>query len=218
MTDNGKAILKKLFPFQSRFLKLDGHSLHYIDEGSGKVILMMHACPMWSFEFRNLIAALSKTHRVIAFDQMGFGLSDKPEDFDYRLETHADQLGRFISAMELEKFTLLMHGRGTTIGMTYAVRHPDRIQGIITFNTMTFSDYKLPFRLIPCRFGWHSWAKIALKFKIFQRDTDRLPKDIRECYEIPFPNEKSRIAVMRFIEDLPCTPEDDSALTMFEIE
>lgn len=210
--------LEKLFPFQSRYIKLDGHNLHYIDEGAGPVILLLHACPMWSFEFRKLIMELRDDHRVIAFDQMGFGFSDKPLDFDYRIEAHSDHLGRFIKALGVSEFTLLGHGRGTTIGMAYAVRHPDNIKGIVTLNAMTFSDYSLPWRLMLCRLSWNLGANIAMRLNIFQRDTNRLPEDIRLCYEYPFRESEKRIALIRFIEDLPCSPEDDSAMTMFEIE
>lgn len=145
MSDNAAAVFHhEEFPFQSRFFEIGGYKLHYIDEGKGPAILMMHACPFWSFEFRKLILKLRETHRVVAFDQMGFGLSDKPMDFDYRIETHMDYTDRFVNALDLHDFTLLTHGRGATIGMAFAVRHPEDIRGCITFNAIAFNGFDLP--------------------------------------------------------------------------
>ncbi len=215
--DTGTEPFRAQFPYQSRFFNVGAYRLHYIDEGCGPLILMLHACPLWSFEFRHLIRVLKKTHRVIALDQMGFGLSDKPQDFDYRIETHTEHMERFVREMDLKDITLLMHGRGSAVGMSYAIRHTANIRGFVTLNTMAFSDFGLPWRLMACRWKWIG-AKLALLLNIFQRDTDKLPPDVREAYNYPFPTDESKIAFQRFIEDIPCVPEDSSSQTMFEIE
>lgn len=216
MTPDSPAF-RAIFPYQSRFFQVGGHRLHYIDEGRGPVVLMMHACPMWIFSFRDLIAELAKDHRVIAIDQMGFGLSDKPENFDYRIETHVDHIDRFTRELGLKDISLVLHGRGAAIGMAFAVRNPENVRGFVTLNAMSFSDYSLPLRLLLCRIKW-AGAKLVMHLDIFQRDLYRLPPDIRNAYLMPFPDTKSKIAFFRFIEDIPCAPEDASAQTMFEIE
>lgn len=214
MLDSG---LKKQFPYQSRFFQVGRQKIHYIDEGFGPVVLMMHSCPFWSFEFRALIADLSRDHRVIAMDQMGFGLSDKPEDYDYRLETHANHVDSFVHALGLKKFSMILHGRGATIGMAYAVRHPDDISGFVTFNAQAFSEFTLPFGLQICRLKWIG-AKILMLLNIFGRDIKHLPPEVREKYIDPVPGVNCRLPLQRFIEDIPCVPEDLSAQTMFTIE
>ena len=209
--------LRLLFPFRSRFFPVGRYRLHYIDEGTGPVLLLMHACPLWSFSFRRIIHEFSRTHRVVALDQMGYGLSDKPADFDYHLETHTDMLELFVRRMELENITLVMHGRGSTIGMAYAVRNPENIRAFVTLNAMGFSNFVLPLRLQLCRFRWLG-AKIILGLDIFTRELNRFPRAVREAYRLPFPDNASKVAMLRFIEDIPCVPEDDSAQSMLEIE
>ena len=178
--------VRELFPFTSRFFSVGKHRLHYVDEGQGPVLLLMHACPLWSFSFRDVIRTFSSAYRVVALDQMGFGLSDKPADFDYRLEMHADLLEMFVHSLGLTDITLIMHGRGSTIGMAYAVRNPDNIRAFVTLNAMGFTGFFLPLRLQVCRLPWLG-AKIVL-------------------------------GLVRFIEDIPCVPEDDSAQSMLEVE
>lgn len=214
---NSAEDLKKLFPFEPHYFPVKNVKLHYIDEGTGPLLVLMHACPMWSFFFRNIIQEFSKTHRVIAIDQMGFGLSDKPIVFDYRIESHIDHFERLVAALDLKDMTLIMHGRGTSIGMGYAVKHPHNVRGFITLNAMAFSNYSFPWRLQICRLRWLG-AKLAMKLGIFLSDIRRLPPNIAAAYQYPFPDKDSRIALLRFVEQIPCAPEDDSAMSMFEIE
>ncbi|WP_413533895.1 alpha/beta fold hydrolase [Empedobacter brevis] len=77
---------KEEYPFISKFMKVDGQNIHYIDEGKGNVLLFIHGTLSWSFEYRKLIKSLSKTHRCIAYDHIGFGLSDKPQEYDYSIK------------------------------------------------------------------------------------------------------------------------------------
>ncbi|MBO5958667.1 MAG: alpha/beta fold hydrolase [Lentisphaeria bacterium] len=208
---------REMFPFQSRFFSIGPNKLHYVDEGSGPVVILLHSCPFWSYEFRALIEDLRRDHRVLAIDQMGFGLSGKPRHFDYRIEAHVDHLERFIRVLGLKDFTLVMHGRGAAIGMAGAIRHPEDVKGFVTLNAMSFSNYYLPWRLQLCRLKWIG-AKIVMNLRIFQRDFDKLPKAIRAGYYYPFPTRRDQESVLHFIEDLPSAPEDPSAQTMFEIE
>ena len=209
--------LKKLFPFQSRYFKTGRYKIHYVDEGSGPVLLLMHACPMWTFAFRDLIWKFRKNHRVVALDQMGFGLSDKPLDFDYRLENHTAILESLIRSLELHNITFIMHGRGSTIGMAYAVRNPENVRAFVTLNAMAFSDFRLPLRLQICRIKWLG-AKIVMGIDLFTREIKHMPPDVRECYEQPLRSHESKNAQLRFIEDIPTVPEDESAQSMLEIE
>ena len=182
--------VRELFPFTSRYFTVGKNRLHYVDEGQGPVLLLMHACPLWSFSFREVIRAFSSTHRVVALDQMGFGLLDKPADFDYRLEMHADLLEMFVHSLGLTDITLIMHGRGSTIGMAYAVRNPDNVRAFVTLNAMGFTGFLLPWRLQVCRIPWLG-AKIVLGLDLLTREFRRYPKAIRTAYSLPFPNKES---------------------------
>ena len=136
---NSKAIPawidRQEYPFQPKWMEIDGHKIHYIDEGQGEPLLMVHGTPDWSFGFRHLIKAFSGQYRCIVMDQLGFGLSDKPATADYRPETQAARLQVFIEKLGLQGIHMLVHDFGGPIGLAYAVKHPQNIKQIIVFNS-----------------------------------------------------------------------------------
>ena len=91
--------------------------MHYVDEGKGHPVVMFHACPMWSFAYRNLIREFSQDHRVIAFDLPGFGFSTAGRHFAYSLDSYINATEVFLESMEIEDATLILHGWGGTVGM-----------------------------------------------------------------------------------------------------
>ena len=110
------------FPFASRYVEVEaGRRVHYIDEGEGDVVLFVHGTPTWSFEWRHCIRALSRTHRCVAMDNLGFGLSDRPHDFDYSPESHARVLRAFVDKLGIRNFTLVVHDFGGPIGLPLAL-------------------------------------------------------------------------------------------------
>lgn len=127
-------INRDLYPFQSRFLDLDGHRLHYIDEGEGTPIVFAHGTPEWSFGWRDVVKGLRGQYRCIAPDMLGFGLSDKPLDGDYTVQAHARRLEQFIDRLGLEQFHIVGNDFGLAIGLHYAIKHPDKVQKISFFN------------------------------------------------------------------------------------
>ena len=115
---------REAFPFRSRFLELaPGRRVHYIDEGQGDVLLFVHGTPTWSFEWRHVIRALSRTHRCVAIDNLGFGLSDRPRDFDYSPESHARVLRAFVERLGLGDITLVVHDFGGPCQSTSQIPH-----------------------------------------------------------------------------------------------
>jgi haloalkane dehalogenase len=126
---------REAYPFQSRWTDVPGSHLHYVDEGAGDVVLFVHGTPTWSFEFRHLITALAPTHRCIAPDHLGFGLSDRPRDADYSPEAHAQRLAAFVSHLGLTRFTLVVHDYGGPIGLPLALSTPSPVQRLILMNT-----------------------------------------------------------------------------------
>ena len=215
--------IRHLYPFRTNFLKIGPWKMHYVDEGSGKPVIMLHGNPMWSFFYRKLIGELSKGHRVIAPDHMGCGLSDKPETYDYCLETHIENLERLVDSLRLTDITLVMHDCGGPIGMGFAVRHPQKIKALVAMNTFAFTGIKMPLRLGPCRVPWLG-RKLIMDFNlmvsgILSLAMERnLTPDVSHGYMLPYATPESRIALLKFIEDLPFSPEDRSYESILEIE
>jgi haloalkane dehalogenase len=126
---------RKEYPFVSRYFQTPAGKLHYVDEGDGQPIVMLHGNPTWSFLYRNLIKQLSPRYRCIAPDHIGFGLSDKPADWAYLPEEHAKNLSALIEHLGLKNVTLVVQDWGGPIGMHYAVTHPENVTRLIVMNT-----------------------------------------------------------------------------------
>ena len=130
---------RTVYPFQSRFLDVDGGRMHYVDEGSGPAVVMVHGTPTWSFLYRHLITTLSRSHRVIAPDHIGFGLSEKPAGWSYRPEDHARNLATLIDRLALRDVALVVHDFGGPIGLSYAIDRPENVDALVLFNTWMWS-------------------------------------------------------------------------------
>jgi haloalkane dehalogenase len=127
------------FPFAPHWLDVGPGRLHYVDEGEGRPIVMVHGTPTWSFLYRHLIKAFLPQHRCVAPDLLGFGLSDRPETASYRPEDQARRLAALIDTLGLKDFTLVVHDFGGPIGLAYAIEHPDRVRSLVLFNTWMWS-------------------------------------------------------------------------------
>jgi len=218
LTPEERERFHEIFPFEAHFFEVDGQKLCYFDEGTGPALVLIHSCPMSAFAFRSVIREFRTTRRVIAYDQLGFGRSDKPLHFDYRIENHIEHLERLLNHLNVDDgITLVMHGRGAAIGMGYAARHPESVENFIVMNAMSFSDFSLPFRLRICKIPFLG-NLLVNKFNFFLRPPWRYPKLVRDAYLLPFPRKEDRCALMEFINSLPCAPEDKSAQSMIEIE
>jgi haloalkane dehalogenase len=200
----------------------DGLCLHYIDEGAGESVVMLHGNPTWSFYYRHLIHDLRGSYRVIVPDHIGCGLSDKPDDsrYDYTLARRVDDLEALLDHLGLDRdLTLVLHDWGGIIGMTFAVRHPGRIARLVITNTAAFhkpagKSFPLAlslFRDSPAG-GW-----LVRGLNLFVRgttwvgcNTQRLPREVRDAYAAPYDSWKNRIAIHRFVQDIPLRPGDRS--------
>ena len=127
------APFEQAWPYEPHFLDTPGGALHYVDEGdrTAETILCVHGNPSWSFLFRRLILELSETHRVVAPDHLGCGLSDQPADWSYRLQGHVDNLERLVLDLDLERITLVVHDWGSALGFHWAHRHQIRMKAIV---------------------------------------------------------------------------------------
>jgi pimeloyl-ACP methyl ester carboxylesterase len=205
--------LRKLYPFDSHYLTLDGLKYHYLDEGTGDPLVMLHGNPTWSFYYRALIAGLRTTHRVIAPDHMGCGLSDKPQDYPYTLEQHITNLEALLDSLKLERITLFLHDWGGAIGMGYALRHPERVKRFVIFNTAAFPASRIPFRINLCKLpivgalavrGLNAFAGLAPSMACTKQE--RMTPDVKAGYLAPYDSYAHRIAILKFVQDIPMSP------------
>jgi haloalkane dehalogenase len=204
----------------SRFLDLNGLRYHYVDEGHGDPLVMVHGNPTWSFYYRHLIRALSGEYRTIAPDHIGCGLSDKPDDahYDYTLGRRVDDLGALLDHLGIrENITLILHDWGGMIGMTYAHRHPERINRLVILNTGAFHlpvNKSFPWALWLCRNaligpllvrGLNAFCLAAAWVGCKRRP---LSAEARAGLLAPYDSWKNRIAILRFVQDIPLRKGD----------
>ena len=124
-----------LFPFRSRFLEVDGCRVHYVDEGDGPPLLLLHGNPTWSFLYRDIVRGLRGRFRCIALDYPGFGLSAAREGYEFTPAEHADVVEQFLLALDLSDVTIMVQDWGGPIGLGLASRHPGRFRALVIGNT-----------------------------------------------------------------------------------
>jgi pimeloyl-ACP methyl ester carboxylesterase len=213
---------RHLYPFKSHYLDLNGLKYHYVDEGSGQPVVMLHGNPTWSFYFRDLIKALSGQYRVIAPDHIGCGLSDKPDSkaYDYKLKSRVDDLESLIENLKIkEKISLVLHDWGGFIGMAYALRHPERIGRFVLMNTAAFlppPGKPIPIILIMIRrlrllamFAVQGFNLFALG-ALFINSYKGLSKEVKAGLIAPYNCWQNRIATLKFVQDIHLTENNPS--------
>jgi pimeloyl-ACP methyl ester carboxylesterase len=216
---------RSLYPFESHYLPLDGPRYHYLDEGQGEPLLLVHGNPTWSFYWRELIKAFRGWGRVIVPDHIGCGLSDKPQQYEYRLARHVDNLRRLIGRLDLRRITLLAHDWGGAIGLGAAVAEPERFSRFVLFNTAAFRSRQMPLRIRVCRTpllgtlalrGLNAFARAALFMAVEHRE--RMTPAVRAGLLAPYDSWPHRIAIQRFVLDIPIEPSHPSFGTLRAIE
>lgn len=213
----------KDYPFKSNYLSLRGGRLHYIDEGTGPALVMVHGNPTWSYYFRHLITHLRKGYRIIALDHMGCGLSDKPSDYPYCLAQHIENLQSLLEYLGIPRFSLIVHDWGGAIGFGYAVQQIDNIEKIVLMNTAAFRSTRLPWRIRLCRLP--AVGEIIVRLfngfagpACFMAVEKRLSAETVKGYLAPYNNWKNRVAIARFVQDIPMHENHRSYVRLEEIE
>jgi len=215
----------ELYPFASHRLELDAGAYHYLDEGprDGAPLLCVHGNPTWSFYWRRIVSGFRRTHRVVAPDHIGCGLSDKPQDWGYRLAEHVDNLERLVLALDLRRITLVMHDWGGAIGMGLALRQPERIARLVVTNTAAFPDARVPLRIRVCRapllgsFLVRRLNAFSGLLPVFGTER-RLAPEVRRGLLLPYDSYAHRVAVHGFVRDIPSSPEHESYPELERIE
>jgi cis-3-alkyl-4-acyloxetan-2-one decarboxylase len=219
-----------LYPFQPNYFSVQrgGKTLrmHYVDEGprtSRRAVLMLHGNPTWSFYYRNLVLKLRGQTRCIAIDHIGCGLSEKPQDYSYRLNDHIENALALVEHLKLEEIALVVHDWGGAIGMGLATRQPERFARFVVLNTAAFRSTRIPLRIAVCRIpvlgalavrGLNGFAGAAL----YMATEKGLPARVKAGLVAPYDNWANRIATLRFVEDIPMAPSHPSWKTLEAIE
>jgi haloalkane dehalogenase len=223
----GRGELSALFPAlkYGRFLTLASSRLHYIDAGEGDPIVCVHGNPTWSFYWRGIIEGFRATNRVIALDHVGCGLSDKPQEFDYCLSQHTENLIRLIEHLDLSNITLVVHDWGGAIGAGAAVRLPKRFARLVFTNTGCFPPPFVPWRIRACRLpllgtamirGLNLFARSAVWMATTRRGG--LSTEARTGLLAPYDSWHNRVAIDRFVRDIPLNKRHRTWQTLAELE
>ena len=216
------ASFRNLYPFQSHYFDCNGLKYHYIDEGDGDPLIMLHGNPTWSFYYRELIKALAPQYRTVVPDHIGCGLSAKPDiqSYDFRLHSRVNDLDALLAHLKIDqKITLILHDWGGMIWMAYALRHPDRIERLVIMNTAAFLPPKgkrIPLRLFVIRKlrpvatlavqGFNLFALGALYMASFKG----LSKEVKTGLTAPYNSWNNRMATLKFVQDIPLSAKDPS--------
>lgn len=198
------------YPFNSKFVYINGQNLHFIDEGKGETILFVHGTPSWSFDYRNLIKHLKENFRCVAIDHIGFGLSDKPEHYDYSTQNHSKTLEKFVIEKQLNNITLVVHDFGGPIGLNFAMNHPGKIKNLIILNSWLWSSKNDPDfikikRVLrsPILPFLYRYLNFSPKFILPQSFGDKkLSKHLLKQYTQPFADKTQRNGVLAFAKSL----------------
>ncbi len=211
------------YPFQPRYFSVDGHRLAYLDQGQGLPVVMVHGNPSWSYLYRNLVAHLQGRYRCIVPDHLGCGFSDKPQGYPYRLANHLDNLERLLDSLAIKRCVLVVHDWGGAIGMGWAGRHADRVAGVVVLNTAAFRSPLMPLRIAVCR--WPLLGKVLVRglngfagAAIFMAVAKRMRPEVAQSFLAPYNSWRNRIAVHRFVQDIPMKPTHPSWSTLVAVE
>lgn len=205
--------VRSIYPFKgSTVTTPDGHLLHYLDEGSGDPLLMVHGNPTWSFYYRNVVTALRDRYRCIVPDHIGCGLSDKPSAWGYRIPDHVDNLVHLIDQLDLHRATLVVHDWGGAIGYLAALQRPERFKRFVVFNSAVFllplpralTVFRLPLYGPAVIRGLNGFLRFGLRFAVVHKD--RFEGPVREGYLAPYDTWANRVAVLRFVQEIPIEP------------
>lgn len=201
---------KSEYPFSSNYFDINGQKLHYIDEGRGETLLFVHGTPSWSFDFRKIIKNLRQNYRCIAIDHTGFGLSDKPEHYDYATKNHSKTLEKFAIEKQLNNITIIVQDFGGPIGLNFAIKYPHLIKKIVILNSWLWSSANDPHfikfsKIIksPLLPFLYRYLNFSPRFVLPTTYGDHKPtKHILKHYTKPFADRTQRNGTLAFAKSL----------------
>lgn len=202
------------FPFESRYMDIDGEKIHYVDEGEGQPVVFLHGMPTSNYLWRNIIPNMSKTHRCIAPDLIGMGKSSKP-DIEYRIFDHIRFIEKFLDKLNLDNIIFVLHGWGSVIGFDYAMRHQDKIKGLAFYEAhvrpiLDWDLLSLPVQQFASLLDDEEASHHAVVDENYmvekllpQSILRQLEPEEMAYYRKPFEDPNSRKPMWSYIQDLP---------------
>ncbi|OUW17506.1 MAG: alpha/beta hydrolase [Opitutales bacterium TMED158] len=218
--------IAELYPFEPKRKRLScGFEMSYLDEGEGHPVVMVHGNPTWSFFYREVVKALSSEFRCIVPDHIGCGLSEKPrKGYAYTLAQRIEDLGELIDGLGLERFDLIVHDWGGTIGIGMALKRLAKLRRLAILNTAAFVDSRIPKRISLCRFpalgklivqGFNGFAGPAATMAVAKKP---LSSAAKRGFLWPYRSWSDRKAVYQFVKDIPMHVTHPSFPQLLEVE
>jgi haloalkane dehalogenase len=215
------------FPFEPRFARVAPDvRLHYVEQGSGDPVLMLHGNPTWSYLYRRFLPPLAEAgYRAVAMDHMGFGRSDRPTGHRrYHLRAHVDNLAAFIRQLDLQRITLVTQDWGGPIGFGAALEEPDRVSRLVVMNTwlgVLPDGIRLPFHDPFRQRGLGEMLALGANLFVEAMFAGMRPETatpvVAEAYRAPFPDYYSRVPILAFARDIPIGEDHPTAPYMAEL-
>lgn len=193
----------ELFAVEHRFLDLDGARIHYIDEGAGETLLLLHGNPSWCFLYRKIIAGLRRDFRCIALDFPGYGMSEAGAGYGYTPPEHSAVLERFVERLGLDDLTIMVQDWGGPIGLGFAGRRPELVRCLIIGNTFAWPlDGERRIRIFSWVMGGPIGRSLTSAFNFvprffFRRGlAQRHAPEVLAMYMAPWRNPARRVAAI----------------------
>lgn len=207
------------YDFEPHYLEQHGLRMHYVDEGEGQPVLLLHGEPTWAYLYRTIIPELTSTARAIAPDYFGFGRSDKPLSIDdYSYDFHVESIRRLVEHLDLTGLTVVVQDWGGPIGLRLAVEHPERVARLVILNTgigggRAPSEEWLRFRAFVRRVG----TDIIPGQLIRITTVNGLSDEVAAAYDAPFPVPESKQGILAFPEHVATEPEHPNTAPMLAV-
>src|SRR5215831_17227429 len=189
----------ELYPFESHFAEIGGARVHYVDEGSGPPLLLLHGNPTWSFLYRDVIKGLRDRFRCIAPDYPGFGLSAAPAGYGFTPLEHSRIVEELVEELDLTGITMMVQDWGGPIGFAVSTRRPDRFSAFVVGNTWAWPKADLGTQVFSRLLGGPVGGYLILRRNVFIEriipggvKRRRLLPEVMGAYRGPFPTPESR--------------------------
>ncbi|MEK7705841.1 MAG: alpha/beta fold hydrolase [Myxococcota bacterium] len=220
--------LARLLPFASHVREVSGGWMHFVDEGQGAPLLLVHGNPTWSYLYRDIVGPLAARHRVVVPDHLGFGLSERPAGASYALPWHIANLRDLVLGLDLHDLTLVLHDWGGPIGLGAALELGDRVRRLVLMNTWAWrlpsgapiapilAAIREPERGERLVLEHNFLVEQGIPGGIYHRD--RVTQSLLEAYRRPTADAESRRAILTLVRSIPVGAAGAAAETMAGIE
>lgn len=209
-------------PFQSNYFEFQGYKIHYLDEGTGPVVFLLHGNPTWCFFYRKLVEQLKDSFRVIAPDYIGCGLSDHPEGKHFRARDRVQEIDALYNHLGIQNFSIVMHDWGGAIGTSFLQKHLNAVQGIVYLNTTLTEIESLPTLI---KMSAHpligrfltQYSRQFLRYLTTLGAVKKLPRSVKDGYLHPYKTIGRRTAIWDFVSDIPFSHDHPTHKDMFDL-